>query len=392
MRFSRFLLVFVIAIGFAGCGSRIPEGAQLLAQPSSQDITGFARAEEPRRFGFPADHGPHPDFQTEWWYFTGNLDSPDGRHFGFQLTFFRRALLPPQQRSNRSSNWAADQVYMAHFALTDVKGSNFYAFERLARGAAGLAGAQAEPFKVWLDDWRVEGLFEPGGCIDNTYAVPCSYQISATEADISLDLRLVDLKGPVLQGEDGYSQKGAAPGQASFYYSLSRLEVSGEMILGDQRIPVSGLGWMDHEFSTSSLSSDQIGWDWFSLQFDDGSELMVFQIRRADGSLDPFSSGTLIEPDGAITRLKKGDFQIEVLSTWKSPHSKASYPARWVISVPDIEMKLNLEPYQADQELNVSYAYWEGAVRIAGVRAGDPLYGSGYAELTGYSGSMGGEF
>jgi predicted secreted hydrolase len=149
---------------------------------------------------------------------------------------------------------------------------------------------------------------------------------------------------------------------------------------------------MDHEFSTSSLSSDQIGWDWFSLQFDDGSELMVFQIRRADGSLDPFSSGTLIEPDGAITRLKKGDFQIEVLSTWKSPHSKASYPARWVISVPDIEMTLNLEPYQADQELNVSYAYWEGAVRIAGVRAGDPLYGSGYAELTGYSGSMGGEF
>jgi len=390
--YLRIFLVFVIASGFVGCGPQQPVGAHLVAQPSPQDLAGFARADSPRQFIFPADHGPHPDFQTEWWYYTGNLDSLDGRHFGFQLTFFRRALLPPQRRENRSSNWAADQVYMAHFALTDVNGSRYFAYERLARGAAGLAGAQAQPFSVWLEDWRIERTDDPEGCIEITQAVPCSYQLTASEGDLSLDLRLVDLKGPVLQGDRGLSQKGAGPGQASYYYSLSRLKVSGELLLGDRRIPVSGWSWMDHEFSTSALSKDQIGWDWFSLQLADGSEMMVFQIRREDGSIDPFSSGTLIEPDGALIHLKKDDFQVEVLRQWKSPHSNASYPARWLVSLPEFGMNLTLEPYLADQELNVSYAYWEGAVRIVGDREGVPLSGSGYAELTGYSASMGGDF
>jgi len=360
---------------------------------SAPDTSGFQRALAPQPFTFPLDFGPHPEFQTEWWYYTGNLDAIDGRHFGYQLTFFRRALLPPNKIPTRKSDWATSQVYMAHFALTDVAGKQYQAVERLSRGAAGLAGAQSEPFQVWLQDWQVNSTGKD------------SYQLQAQAAGsdgkaFAINLELVDVKGPVLQGDRGYSRKGPEPGQASYYFSQTRLKTSGSIQAGGQPVDVQGYSWMDHEYSTSALGDQQIGWDWFAIQFKNPgtdqtsqmSELMVFQLRRADGSLDPFSGGTLVNPDGSTLALTRDQVEIEVLDQWQSPHSGATYPSGWSVKVPQANLSLTITPYLRDQELNVSYAYWEGAVKISGSIEGSPVSGSGYVELTGYSGSMGGEF
>jgi predicted secreted hydrolase len=363
-----------------GCSpaSKAPLSARLVGVNPPQ--AGFQRADGQLSLSFPQDYGAHPDYQTEWWYYTGNLDSQDGRHFGYQLTFFRRALVPREQSITRSSDWASDQVYMAHFALSDIGQGDHPYFERLSRGAAGLAGAQAAPFHVWLEDWEV---LQNG---DN------SYQLHASQQGVEVDLKLVDEKGLVLHGENSYSQKGPNPGNASYYISQTHLASSGVVQVGGKAYPVSGLSWMDHEFSTSALSAGQVGWDWFSLQLEDGSELMVFQIRRSDGSIDPYSSGTLIQADGSTVHLPSEAFSIEVLDTWKSPHSKANYPAGWTLSVPQYGIKLKLEPLMADQELNVSFTYWEGAVSATGEVQGKPVMGNGYVELTGYAHSMEGEF
>jgi predicted secreted hydrolase len=341
---------------------------------------GYLRVTGPAELAFPADHGPHPDYQTEWWYYTGNLATAEGQRFGYQLTFFRRALVPPAQRTERQSAWAADQVYMAHFALTDVAGKRFQAFERLARGAGGLAGAQAEPFHVWLEDWQVEEV-EPG-----------VVRMVAAQDGLALDLLLTDRKGPILQGDRGFSPKGPQPGNASFYYSLTRLETSGTVQVGETGYAVGGLSWMDHEWSTSGLAADQVGWDWFSIQLDDGSELMVFQLRKEDGSIDPFSNGAFIAADGRTRPLGRDDFEIRVEDSWRSPHTEATYPARWTVAVPSVDLLLEIDPHLADQELTVSYAYWEGAVRVEGQRAGEVVRGHGYVEMTGYAGSMQGQF
>jgi predicted secreted hydrolase len=202
----------------------------------------------------------------------------------------------------------------------------------------------------------------------------------------------MDGKGPILQGDGGYSRKGPEPGNASYYYSQTRLETWGTVQVGDTLYQVDGLSWMDHEFSTSALSPDQVGWDWFALQLDDGSELMVFQIRKADGTADPFSSGTLVAADGSTRHLSRDDFEIAVDATWRSPRSGATYPARWTVEVPVADLTLEIEPYLADQELNVSYTYWEGAARISGERTGSVVSGNGYVEMTGYAGSMQGQF
>jgi predicted secreted hydrolase len=354
--------------------------SQLVEPAAAADPAGFARAEQPRQFQFPADFGAHPDYQTEWWYYTGNLETTDGHHFGYQLTFFRRALLPPTDADSRASDWATRQVYMAHFTVTDVAAARFQAFESFSRAAGGLAGAQAEPYRVWLDNWSVK---ETG---TNTY------QLQAARGDLAIDLTLTDTKGPILQGERGFSQKGPSPGQASYYYSQTHLVSQGSVKVGKLSYQVSGLSWMDHEFSTSALAKDQVGWDWFALQLSNGSELMVFQIRKADGSIDPFSSGTLIGADGSSRHLSRDDFQIKVEATWKSPHTQATYPSRRRVIVPSADLSLEIEPYLADQELNVSYSYWEGAVHFNGTAAGQEVKGSGYIEMTGYTKSMGGEF
>jgi predicted secreted hydrolase len=311
------ILIFgLVALASLAQGDSEEAQAQLNLADLAPTSPGFARAEGPRPFDFPTDHGPHSDYHTEWWYYTGNLDTVDGRHFGYQFTIFRSALVPPEDRQQRPSSWATDQVYMAHFAVTDVDAGRFHYFDRFSRGAAGLAGAQASPYQVGLEDWRVEEL-EPG-----------IYRLRAAQENVAIDLRLTDLKGPILQGDRGYSQKGPEPGNASYYYSLTRLASSGTVRVGETAHKVDGLSWMDHEFSTSALGPELGGWDWFSIQLDDGSELMVFQLRREDGTVDTFSSGTTVDPDGNTTPLGHQDFTVTVNDTWRSPHSDATYAAQ----------------------------------------------------------------
>lgn len=371
----------VVVVWGMGAGQRGARevSAQVVSYGPAPSAEGFARALAVRDFDFPADHGPHPEYQTEWWYYTGNLESSDGRHFGFQFTIFRRALTP--EPPERGSAWGASQAYMAHFALTDVAGQRFYAAERLSRGAAGLAGAQAEPFRVWLEGWEASGSGEAP-----------RLRAALTEAEggpVALDIQLTAQKPPALQGDRGLSAKSDETGNASYYYSLTRLAAKGTITLGGDRFEVGGMGWMDHEFSTSYLGPDAVGWDWFALQLSDGREIMFFQIRRDDGTVEPATSGTLVETDGTTRYLARDEVRLEVLATWQSPHTAATYPARWRLSIPSAALTLDIEPWAADQELQVGSPYWEGAVRIRGA---DGLTGNGYIEMTGYTGSIGGQF
>lgn len=333
---------------------------------------GYAKAIEPREFHFPADHGPHPELRTEWWYYTGNLATPEGRRFGFQLTFFRSALAPAMPA--RQSAWATRQAWLAHLAISDIGKGRFHSFERWSRGAAGLAGAQAEPFRVWVKDWVAEGV---GG-----QALPM--RLRAAEGDLGIDLVLQQGKPPVLQGDRGLSRKGPEAGDASYYYSLTRMPAAGTVRLDGHPFAVTGLAWMDREWSTSSLGGGQVGWDWFALQLSDGSDLMLYRLRRQDGAADPASSGTVVSPDGTARHLALPGFRIAGSGEWRSPRSGARYPARWHIQIPAEELDLEIRPALADQELDVSFRYWEGAVEIAGTRRGHPVRGQGYAELTGY--------
>jgi len=356
------------------------------AAPAVPDTAGFTRIEGPRPLTFPADDGPHDDTQTEWWYYTGNLTAESGEHFGYQLTFFRRALEPPDRRTDRASAWGADQVYMAHFAVTDVAGGKHHSTERFARGAAGLAGAQAAPYRVWLDDWSVAG---PSG---GQARLRASAKDPVSGLDLSLDLNLADLKGLVLQGDRGYSRKGSEPGNASTYTSRPRIDTTGAVTVGGKTIAVDGLSWMDHEFSTSALGPELAGWDWFSLQLSDGSEVMLYALRRADGSRDPFSSGTLIAPDGSTRLLAPDEFEIQPTGEWRSPRTGGIYPAGWTVTVPTVDLRLTVTPHLADQEMRTSLPYWEGATRVSGTRTGQTLTGNGYVELTGYARALQGQF
>jgi predicted secreted hydrolase len=338
----------------------------------SEDNDGFARATRPRSFEFPRDHGPHPAFRTEWWYYTGNLQNGDGRRFGYQLTFFRQALQPDSVP--RQSAWASNQVYLAHFALSDPANDNFYYAERFSRAGLGLAGATAEPFKVWLEDWSAGG----------TAGDSLPMQLRADSGEVTIALQLDNSKPFVLQGQQGLSQKSAEPGNASYYYSLTRMPTSGEIRIAGNSYQVSGSSWLDREWSTSALGPDQTGWDWFSLQFDDYKELMYYQLRLKDGQPDPLSSGVLVAENGESTSLSAADVRIEVLDYWTSPHSGGRYPARWRLQIPAAQLTLELVPLMADQELQTSVRYWEGAVSVQGTREQKRVQGYGYVEMTGY--------
>jgi predicted secreted hydrolase len=334
---------------------------------------GFARALTPRPFVFPDDHGPHPEFRTEWWYYTGNLQTADGRHFGFQLTFFRTALAPSM--AARASRWASREAYMAHFALTDTAGRRFRSASRSSRAALGLAGAHARPFEVWVEDWAAQGLAGDASPV----------RLRAADGDAAIDLTLESAKPPVLQGDRGLDRKSASPGNASYYYSLTRMPARGRVTVGGVAFEVGGLAWMDREWSTSSLGADLVGWDWMALQLDDGRELMLYHLRRADGSADPFSSGRLVETDGTSHSLALNDFRIDVLDSWSSPRDGTRYPSRWRITIPAESLELDVVPRLSDQELALTVRYWEGAVRVGGHGRGRPIAGVGYVELVGYA-------
>jgi predicted secreted hydrolase len=344
-----------------------------VAEALGGSTEGFARALVPRPLVFPPDHGPHSGFRTEWWYYTGNLQSAEGRHFGFQLTFFRIALAPAM--APRVSAWASREVYMAHFALTDTAGQRFSAASRLSRAALGLAGAQAQPFRVWVEDWSADGV--------SGDAVPV--RLRAAQDDTAIDLTLASAKPVVLQGERGLDRKGEEPGNASYYYSLTRMPVTGRVLVRGAAFHVTGLAWMDREWSTSSLGADLVGWDWMALQLDDGRDLMLYRLRRRDGSADRFSGGSLVEVDGTSRRLSLGDFRIDVRETWASPRDGTRYPSRWRLTVPVEALDLEIVPRLPDQELVLAVRYWEGAVRVEGRAGGRPIGGVGYVELVGYA-------
>ena len=348
---------------------------------ATSDITGFTRAFAPREFSFPRDHGPHFDYQTEWWYYTGNLTSANGDHFGYQLTFFRRGLTPGSPRQ-RLSNFGTNQIYFAHFAVTNVKGNRHVFAERFSRGAAGLAGAGSEPFRVWLEDWQVEALEADGSAV----------RLIARNDDRALDLTLRAVKPIVAHGERGLSAKSETPGNASYYLSYTRMATNGQVTADGQTVAVNGESWFDHEWSTSALGEGIVGWNWFALQLSDGREVMFYQFRQADGGMGPLSAGTLVEPDGRIRRLAADEAQIEAQTQWRSPETQGVYPARWRVTIPSAQIELNVEPWIAAQEMRVSFPYWEGAVRLDGVSNGAAVSGNGYIELTGYVSSMQGVF
>ncbi len=398
------LLLIVTALAAAGLllarslgGGRAaqPVEAALESLPPAGSAEGFTRATEPGGVEFPRDLGPHDDYQTEWWYYTGNLTTADGRPFGFQFTIFRRALGGEESTDDTddtdsveteksvksvdsSSDWRTEQVYLAHFTISDVGAGEFYAAERFSRGAAGLAGAAADPYRVWLEDWTVE---QTG---------PGQVRLRARTEDVALDLMLNETLPPVLHGDGGLSVKGPEPGNASYYYSIVQQQAAGTVAVGAESFAVTGLAWKDHEWSTSALSPGAVGWDWFSLQLDNGGALMLFEIRREDGTREPASAGSYIAPDGTVTPLALGDWTIEVTDTWTSPTSGGEYPAGWRIAVPSKGLELEGRPLLAEQELNVSTVYWEGAVAFEGTLAGAPIGARGYIEMTGYGGSMAG--
>lgn len=361
----------VMTMLLSACGQEPPPGADVSATLHAADTQGFERVFTVRPFRFPADHGPHTDFRDEWWYITGNLDGAGDRRFGFQITFFRHGLRRGQRPG--ASRWSGQDAWMAHFALSDVAGRRYTAFQRISRGAIGLTGAQAEPFKVWLDDWRIEAL--PGS--DSTW------RFRAGQDGIALELDFDALKPPVLQGDRGLSQKSAEPGNASYYYSMTRLAARGAVTLSGETVPVTGLAWLDREWSTSMLAPDQAGWDWFSLQLNDGTDLMYFRMRRKDGADDPMSSGALIAADGKSRPLPREAVQLAALGRWSSPGGY-DYPSGWRLTVRPTGQQLEVRPVLTDQEFRHDARYWEGAVDVLDTVTGLPL-GRGYVELTGYA-------
>lgn len=338
---------------------------------------GFLTADGSRALTFPADLGAHPDFRTEWWYYTGNLQTPDGRHFGFELTIFRVGLLPSTAKLSSDSKWSTREVYFAHFAVSDIYSDHFYTFQRYSRPGPGLAGAQAEPYHIWLDDWNI------------TERASAVYHLRAEQGEVILDLTLTDEMGVILHGENGYSRKGKNATNASYYYSQPRLRAEGTVGLNGVQYQVNGLAWNDHEFSTGVLDENQIGWDWFSLQFEAGPALMLFQLRERGGKISDSASGTFMAADGTPQPLHKSAFEVNILSEWRSPQTNGIYPSSWEIKTHQPECLLKVRPWMAGQEINFSpITYWEGAVHFEGSCNGEPVGGNGYIELTGYAGNL----
>jgi len=343
-----------------------------------------ANAEEPPEFSqalsgytyqFPRDFFSHDDFRIEWWYYTGNLEEVGtSRPFGYQLTFFRVALNTPGSDPN-SSKWKVGHIYFAHMTLTDIEGEEFHYFERINRKGIGNAGADSGRLMVWNEDWSLKSEDE-------------KHLLEAVESGTGLKLRLVPMKQLVFHGENGISKKGSEVGNASHYFSYTRMKTSGTLFIGGKTYKVLGTSWMDHEYSSNQLNDELSGWDWFSLKLNNQTELMLYQLRLKTGGVDSFSSGTLVSADGVARHLKQNEFIIKPLTQWKSKRSGITYPLGWELELPSLGIKLNLSPDLYDQELynlrSISASYWEGSVSVEGTISDDLVKGKGYVELVGY--------
>lgn len=375
---GRGLLAAAVAVGIVSVSAqeRTPATGGIAAptQAGNRARDEWRSAERGRPMVLPADHASHPDYKLEWWYYTGNLDAQDGRRFGYQLTFFRIGVTP---QPAHASAWAVRDLFMTHFAITDANGKRYEFAERLNRAGPGWAGASASEYHVWNDDWTA-ALDAQG-----------RHVLRAKQGDIAVDLQLEPSRSIVLHGDHGYSQKGADPGNASHYYSLTRMPTTGTLVAGGTSVAVTGESWMDHEFGTTFLETGQRGWDWFALQLTDGRDLMLYRFRRGDGSFDPQSSGTLVNADGSSTPLTAEDFTLEPGRDWSSRVTGARYPIEWRVRVPKASLDLQITTPVDDQELHTAGSgvnYWEGAVDGRGTAAGRPVTARGYLEMTGYSG------
>jgi predicted secreted hydrolase len=384
MRLRLFLPSVISLLAFlSACAAPPPPlaSANVIDALSGPVDASFARAYEPIEFVFPQDHGSHDEYTTEWWYYTGNLTGDDGGEYGYQLTFFRSALVPGEP--NRASELAATQLYMAHFAVTSGPANEHRAFDRFSRGAGGLAGATGEPaYSVWLEDWRAE---QTG---PDSYRLTA--QIDGPDGLVALDLALTESQPPLLHGDRGLSQKGPEPGNASYYYSLVRMESQGSVTLDGVTTAVTGLSWMDHEFGTSALSGDALGWDWFAATLDNGAVLMFAQVRSASGQPQDIFEGTLRYADGRQVAIQPDDFTLTPTGRWTSPTTGIEYPSGWQVSFPAFAIDLTIEPIIPDQEMGLTFNYYEGATIIRGTMEGTAVSGRGYVELTGYGSSQGG--
>lgn len=338
----------------------------------------------PCNLEFPRDHGAHPGYRTEWWYYNGNLASAQGDPYGFQLTFFRSQISPPgavQNWPRHPSAWRTQQVYLAHAAVSDIAGKQHLQAEDVCRGALGMAGVKTagEETLVFLKNWSAR-------------IGPDSHVLKVDTPDFAYALNFRPAKPVVLHGDDGYSLKGSTPERASCYYSFTRLEGQGNITIRGKHVAVSGSAWMDHEFSTALLEPGLSGWDWFSIQLSDQTDIMIFLLRKKGGGLHPASSGTFVDPAGRTRHLAENDFKVEVRDTWKSSQSKARYPSRWRLQIASLGIDVTITSNLPDQEMRtlgrVGATYWEGSVSIAGTKNKHPVKGEGYVELTGYAGAF----
>ena len=326
------------------------------------------------RYEFPRDHYAHPDFKTEWWYFTGNLTADDGRELGFQLTFFRQGV---QRGTDTKTRFAVDDIKLAHFAITEITGKQFRFAQKVSRGSFGDAGFSDGERIAWIDDWTLS-LTGPG-----------QFRLEARDKDFALMLDLKAAKEPVFHGDNGVSQKSEGEGRASHYYSYTRLAAKGTVTLEGREIAVTGLSWFDQEWATNQLTENQTGWDWLSLQFADNTELMLFQIRLKEGGRDPFSHGTWIDAEGNATLVKNEDFELVPGRVWRSKESGGDYPVEWILRIPKLDLELEVAAALDGQELVLRpISYWEGSVRAKGTRGGKEIRGRGYLEMTGYAGGL----
>jgi predicted secreted hydrolase len=357
MRTARWLLLFCCAAGVAA--------------------SEWKTAEPGWRYEFPRDHRSHLRFKTEWWYFTGNAAEESGRRFGYELTFFREGLRPPSQRTEPVSRFVVDDLKFAHFAITDVSGKRFVFQQKTSRGSFGEAGFDDGNRIAWIRPWAL--TFNDDG----------SFDLLAENADAAARLHLRPSKPPVVHGENGISAKASAAGHASHYYSITRLDTTGELRVGGVVHAVSGESWFDHEWATNQLAPEEVGWNWLSVQLADGTELMLYQMRLANGLSDPSSSGTLVERDGRSVHLSAAAFRMTPTRFWQSKTTPARYPVGWEIDVPEHQLHLQISPVLDDQELALgALTYWEGAIDVTGSRDGRAIPGHGYLELTGYAGAL----
>jgi predicted secreted hydrolase len=325
-------------------------------------------------YEFPRDFFAHPEFQTEWWYTTGNVKTADGHEFGFELTFFRQAV---SRDESKRGEWDVKDLYLSHLALSDLDGGNFYHSERINRAGPGIAGIEPQSGKVWNGNWSA--IWKKDG----------TQEIAARGEQFQIAFTLKSEKPCVIHGENGVSQKAEGAGRASHYFSQTRLQTTGTVGLNGKQSEVTGLAWMDHEFFTHQLTADQVGWNWFSIQLEDKTELMLFILRRKDGTIDSYSAGTYIDSIGKSTHLRSEDFSLKPeTAAWKSPATGASYPIQWNISVPKFGISLEAKTRLPQQELTgptkVAPDYWEGAMEFSGTRKTVPIRGAGYLEMTGY--------